>query len=90
MHQLIGGENVHDAAPILCLNQIVEVECGFTEEFVTSLRLQREQVTLNRAGTGSGDISILGFELIGVIRDVLHHCPQILEIEKEQTRLRVV
>ena len=25
------------------------------------------------------------FELIGVIRDVLHHRAQILEIEKEQT-----
>src|SRR5262249_10218552 len=85
LHQLVGGEDVDDATPIMHLNQIVEIQRGLAENFVCSLRFQREQVALDRSGAGGGDISILRFELICVVSNVLQHGAQILEIEEKQT-----
>ena len=84
LHQLVGSENVDDAASILRLDQIFKIKRGLTKKFVGSLRFQREQIALDGTGARGGDVSILGFELVGVVRDVLQHRAQILEIEEEQ------
>ena len=73
--------------PSLRLNQILEIERGFAEKLVGALGLEREKAALDRSGAGSRDISILGFELIGIVRDVLQHRAQILQIEKQQSVL---
>src|SRR5205823_2126266 len=67
LHQLVSSKNVNDAAPTLRLDQIFQIKRRLTEEFVCSLRFQREQVALNRPGAGSRDISILSFKLIGIL-----------------------
>src|SRR4029077_4620597 len=84
LHQLIRSENVNDAAPILRLDQIFKIERGLTEKFVGALRFQCEQIALDGTGARGGDVSILSFELIGVVGDVLQHRAQVLEIEKEK------
>src|SRR5205814_2626838 len=85
LHQLVSSKNVNDAAPTLRLDQIFQIKRRLTEEFVCSLRFQREQVALNRPGAGGRDISILSFKLVGIVGDVLQHRAQVLEIEEEQT-----
>src|ERR1700745_993353 len=85
LHQLVRGKNVNDAASILRPDQIVEIQRRLTEKFVRSLRFQREEIALDRSGAGGGDISILGFKLVGVVGNVLQHGAQVLEIEEEPT-----
>jgi hypothetical protein len=87
LHQLICSKDVDRSFAALRLNQILEIECGFAEKLVGALRFERQETALDRSGTGSGDISILSFELIGVVRDVLQHRAQILQIEKQQSVL---
>jgi hypothetical protein len=84
LHQFICSQDVDRSFAVLRLNQILEIERGFAEKLVGALGLEREEAALDRSGAGSRDISILGFELIGIVRDVLQHRAQILEIEKEQ------
>src|SRR5213593_2121230 len=84
LHQLVRGENVDDTLATLRLNQVLEIQRRLTEKFISALRFQREETALNRSGAGRGDISVLCFELVGVVRDVLQHGAQIFKIEKEQ------
>src|SRR5438045_8763717 len=49
-----------------------------------SLGFEPEKMPLGRTCTRSLDISVLRFELIGVVRNVLQHRAQVLEIEKQQ------
>src|SRR5216117_368178 len=84
LHQLVRGKNVDDALATLRLNQVLEIQRRLTEKFISALRFQRQETALNRSGAGRGDISVLRFELIGIVRDVLQHGAQIFEIEKEQ------
>ena len=72
---------------VLRLNQILEIERGFAEKLVGALGFEREEAALDRSGAGGRDISILGFELVGIVRDVLQHRAQILQIEKQQSVL---
>src|SRR5437667_9158432 len=83
LHQLVRGENVDDTLATLRLNQVLEIQRRLTEKFISALRFQREETALNRSGAGRGDISVLCFELVGVVRDVLQHGAQIFKIEKE-------
>src|SRR4029078_8731986 len=73
LHQLLRGQNVDHTLAALGLDQIVEVQSPLAEGFVGALRFEGEQITLDRAGTGGRNISVLGFKLIGVIGDVMTH-----------------
>jgi hypothetical protein len=37
LHQLVCSENVDHAFAALCLDQVIEIECGLAEEFVGTL-----------------------------------------------------
>ena len=58
--QLVGGEDVDDAAAVrVGLQQVVEVERGFAEEFVAALLLECEETALDGADAGGGDVAVL-------------------------------
>ena len=76
-----------DAFAVLRLDQIIEIQRRFAEKFVGALRFQCEQIALDRAGARGGNVAVLGFELIGVVGDVLQHRAQIFQIEQQQPAL---
>ena len=50
IHQLVGRQNIDDAAPIgIGLHQVIHVQHGLTEKLVSPLPLQGQQATLNGA-----------------------------------------
>ena len=51
---------------------------------IAALFVDGEQSALNRADAGRGNIAVLGGELPGIVADVLHHRPQVFQIEKQQ------
>ena len=66
--QLVGGEDVDDAAAVAVdLQQVVDVERGFAEELVAALLLERDQTALDRADAGGGDVAVLGLVLLAAL-----------------------
>ena len=63
LQQLVSGENVDLAAPVLVgLQQILHVEHRLAEEALTALLLDLRQRTLNCADRSSRDVPILSLE----------------------------
>src|SRR5206468_2922171 len=60
-------------------------ERRFAKEVIRALLFERQQGTLDGTDTGRRDVAVLGFELSCVIADVLQHCAQVFEIEKQET-----
>jgi hypothetical protein len=79
------GENVDHAAAVLRLDQVIQIERWLAKKFVAALRFKREQVALNRSCTRRRDVAILCLKLRRIIRDVLDHRAQILQVEQQQT-----
>ena len=59
------------------MEQVVEVQRRVTEELVRALIVEREQIALDGADAGGGNIAILRGELRGVVADVLQHGAEI-------------
>jgi hypothetical protein len=65
-------------------HQIVEVEGRLAEERLRPLLLEREEVPLDGADAGLGDVPVLRLERLRVFPHELDHGPQILEVEEQQ------
>ena len=85
MHQFIGSKDVNHSFAALCLDQVIEIECGFAEKFVRALRFECEQIALDRSGAGGRNVPVVSFKLVGVVRDVLQHRTQVLEVQQKQS-----
>src|SRR5438552_8491840 len=83
LHQFIGSKDVNHSFAALCLDQVIEIECGFAEKFVRALRFEREQIALDRSGAGGRNVPVLRFELVGAVPDVLQHRTQVLEVQQK-------
>ena len=66
------------------LDQVVDVEHRFAEEFVAALLFEREQTALDRADRGGGDVAVARREIALVVADELDHRTQIFEIDQQQ------
>ena len=87
-HQLVGGEDVDDAATLIVNpEEIVEVERGLAEEMVAALAAQLEQRALDGADRLFGDIAIFEGQLIGAGSDVDQHRLEVVEVEDQQAFL---
>src|SRR3546814_15489348 len=87
-HQLVGGQNVDVAAPLLVsLQQVGDVERRLAEETVAALAFELEQLALDRADAGLGDIAVAGGEVGRVFGTVDQQRLQILEVEEEKSIL---
>ncbi len=85
VQQLVGGQDVDDAAPFAVgLDEILDVQCRLAEEFLGALLFQLEQSALDRTDGSRRDVAVLGGEFLGVVADELHHRPQILQVEQQQ------
>ena len=86
-HQLVGSQHVHDALAALGLHQVVDVERGLAEELVGALGLQLQQGALDGADGGRRDVAIGRRVLLGMLRNVVEHRPQVLQVEDHQAAL---
>lgn len=85
LHQLVGGEDVHIATPLVVhLQEIVDVERGFAEEMVAALRFQLQQLALDRAHARLGDIAVAGRQRVGIFRAISEHGLKIAQVEQQQ------
>ncbi len=66
------------------LDEVVEVERGFAEEFRPALLIELEQSALDGADAGGADIAVFDGELRGVLGDEFQHLAQVFEIEQQQ------
>src|SRR5205823_4386996 len=55
------------------------------EKFVRALRFECEQIALDRSGAGGRNVPVVSFKLVGVVRDVLQHRTQVLEVQQKQS-----
>ena len=82
--QLVGRQHVDHAAAILGLHQVLDVEHGLAEKAVATLLFQRQQAALDGADRSRRDVAVFGLELGGVLADLLHHGPQVLQVQQQQ------
>jgi len=88
LQQLIRGKEVHDPPAVgVGLEQIVEVEGGFSEILVRTLLFQHEEIALDGADAGGGDVAILRRELPGVFPRVLRQGAEVFEIQEQEAAL---
>ncbi len=82
IHQLLGGENIDDAAAVgRELQEIDDVERRLAEEFVGALLFEHEQAALDDADRRRGDVSVLAAQRRGALAHFVDDGAQILEIE---------
>lgn len=83
--QLLTLQDVHDASSVLCpIHPVGNVQGGFSEEDVTALVLQGQQRPLDGTYGLAGDVAVGQLVLFSVITHVLHHAPQVLQINQQQ------
>lgn len=61
----------------------MNIEHGFAEEVIGTLRLQLQQCALDGAYRSGRHVAIVLPQLAGAVRHVLQHRPQILEIKQQ-------
>ncbi len=84
--QLARGQHVDVAvAGLVGLQQILNVQHGLAEEVIAPGALQSEQVAQDGADGGGRYVAVAGGEGLGVVPRELHHGPQILEIQQQQS-----
>ncbi|EXI83887.1 MAG: hypothetical protein AW12_02525 [Candidatus Accumulibacter sp. BA-94] len=83
-HQPVAGQDVDDAAAIVGLHQVADVEHRLAEEQVTTVLAEVQQPALDGTDRSRRDVAVLGGEVLRVLADMLHHRPQVLEVEEQQ------
>ena len=84
-HQFIGGQHIHDSFPSFGLQQVMNVERGFTKEQVGALTFQLEQCTLDGSDGSRGDVSIPRGVLFGMLPYIVEHGTQVLHVYNQQS-----
>ena len=83
-HQLVGGEDAHDAATPFVGEEVEDVERGLGKEDVTALILKAEESALNGADAGRRHHAVLGGVLAMVLADVVEHRAEVLDVDEQQ------
>ena len=84
-HQLVGRQDVDHAAPVRRdLQEVVDLERRLAEEVGRALVLEHQELTLDGADGGGGDVAVARRQFGRVIGDELQHRPQVLEVEQQQ------
>ena len=86
-HQFVGREDVHYALGPLALEEVVDVEGRLAEELVGALVLEGKKRSLDGSDAGCGDVAVGGSELGGVLRHIVEHGPEVLEVYEEKAPL---
>ena len=88
VHQLVGRQDVDDAAPVAVgAHQVLDVERGLAEELVALLVLEHEELALDRADGLLRHVAVGRRERLGVLGDELQQRAQILQVEQQQPLL---
>ena len=87
-HQLLGGEEIDDAAPIFVdAQEIGDVEFRLAKKLRRALIFQHEKAPLDRAYGGRRDIAVARRQRRGGFADMLQQRAQILEIDEQKPAL---
>ena len=87
-HQLVGGEYIDIAAAlIVAFDEIIDLQRRFTKKLAGALAVELQQLALDRADAGLGDIAIFGGQLLCIFRRIGEHRLQIVEVEQQQSFL---
>ena len=85
-HQLVGGEHIDVAAPLIVhLQEIVDLQRRLAEEPVCPLRLETQQLALDRAHGRLGDIAVFSRQLRRILLRPGQHGLQVGKVEQQQT-----
>ena len=82
LHQLVGGKQADDALAVARAHQVLDVERRLAEEFFGVLVVEHEQLALDGADRGRGDVAVFLGQRCGILGDEGEHRPQILQIEQ--------
>jgi len=85
LHQRVGGEHVdHALAGVVAADEIVDLERRFAKEIRRALAFEGQQLALDRADAGLGDVAILRGQLARPFGAGDQHLLQIFQIEQQQ------
>ena len=85
MHQAHAVENIDVAHTVsIGLHPVIDVECGFSEEHISTGILQLQQGALDRANRLGCDLAVSERILLRMLANVVDHSTQIFKIQKKQ------
>ena len=70
-------------AVLVSCEPVVEVEVGLAEEGVATLVLDGNERAQDRANRLRRDLAVRSLDLLGVLRDVVEHRTQVLEVDEQ-------
>ena len=85
LHQLVGGEDVdHALAVLVHADEIVDLEGWLAKEPIGALAFEGQQLALDRADRGLGNIAIGRGQLAGILGAGHQRLLQIIHVEQQQ------
>ena len=81
-HQFFRIQDVDDAFPALALQPVLQVQFGFAEKLFRAFFFQYQQLPLNRADAGGGNVAVLGAVFFGVVGHILQYPAQVFQINQ--------
>jgi hypothetical protein len=85
LHQLVGGEHVdHAPAGLVAADEVVDFKRRLTKEPVRTLAFERQQLSLDRADRGLGNVAVSGGKVTGIFRAGDQRLLQIVHVEQQQ------
>ena len=85
LHQLVSGQDVdHPLAALVDADEIVDLERRLAKKLGGTLAFEGQQLPLDRANRGFGDIAIGGCQFAGMLGAGDQRLLQVIEIEQQQ------
>jgi hypothetical protein len=83
LHQLVGGQDIHDAAAIgRGADEVPDVERRLAKEVISALLVEHQEAPLDGADRRNGNVAVLGRQFLGARGDVVDDGAQVAEINE--------
>ena len=81
-HQLFGIQDIDYTLPAFGLQPVLQIKLRLAEKHIAALAFQLQQLALNGADAGGGNVAVLGAVFLGVLSHVLQHAAQVFQIDQ--------